>query len=150
MNNKNRSKLFRHAFGVILIAILCQSGVSRAQKLYRCGNTFSQVPCEKGSTLPIISQTPVPSTPVLKGTSLCKLVVPQRLSLKDPYSAVVEVNDSPRAAVIQYAGQPMFSREYLVTVNAKNSYGAYVGAKLYYCYLSENETNVLHISETRL
>ena len=133
----------------ILLIFTSSSSNTSAQTMYRCGNMFSQIPCDKVGAIPIITGTPTQSTPVLKGRLLCKAAVPQRLALKDPYSAVVDVGESSRPAVIEYAGQPMMSREYLVTVNAKNSYGAYVGVKPYSCYLSENETNVLLVSETK-
>ena len=79
------------------------------------------------------------------------IAVPTRLSLKDPYSAVVSVvTDKPRFTTIEYANTPMVAKEYVVSVNAKNSYGAYIGAKPYFCYLNESESNVLAVSESPL
>ena len=137
-------------FGILAMALSQQA---LAQTTYRCGNTFSQVPCEKNATampipMPSKSAPQPPQGP--KGRELCKAAVPRMLTLKDPYSAVVEVAETPRIAAITYANTPMMAKEYLVTVNAKNSYGGYVGAKPYFCYLSQNETNVLGVLENRL
>lgn len=143
------------SFVLRVLLVLFSSSSSHAQPMYRCGTTFSQVPCDKSaSSIPVPSHSKQAATqnqPRLQGRDLCTVAIPSRLSLKDPYSAVISVvNDKPRFTTIEYANTPMVAKEYILSVNAKNSYGAYVGAKPYFCYLNEPESNVLAISESQL
>ena len=142
-----------HVLWVFLL--LLGSSSSQAQPMYRCGSTFSQVPCDKSaSSVPVPSQSKQAAThnqPRVQGRDLCIVAVPARLLLKDPYSAVISVmSDKPRFTTIEYANTPMVAKEYILSVNAKNSYGAYVGAKPYFCYLNEPESNVIAVSESPL
>ena len=123
-----------------------------AQTMYRCGNAFSQVPCDKvTATAPIMVPRTSPAPALPKGRDLCKAAVPRLLPLKDPYSAVIEsISNSGRPIAIRYANEPMMAFQYIVTINAKNSFGAYTGAKPYFCYVNEAQSNVLAVTETPL
>ncbi len=53
------------------------------------------------------------------------------------------------AEAIQYAGKAVAARKYHLTINTKNSRGAYTGERAYACYLSEDERRVLKVDVLR-
>jgi len=65
--------------------------------------------------------------------------------LKDPASAKIEGVGKPEGTTVKVGLQPIAAKKYPVLLNAKNSYGAYAGAKLYYCYLSIDDQRVLQV-----
>lgn len=138
-----------HAMAHILVgsaATVMNADSAMAQQMYRCGNAYSQSPCDKAAEPAKITRdsrsTPQPG---LTGKELCKAVIPRAVPLKDPYSARVETIGEPFPEVIKVAGEPIMAQRYDVAMNAKNSFGAYTGSKLYLCYLSEDKTRLLHI-----
>ena len=133
---------------LFLIILLSALGASptQAQKMYKCANTYSQIPCDKDSEpTKVFKDTRSQIPPGLRGRELCKLTVPQTINLKDPYSARVETIGEPILVTIKYADVPILSKRHDVGLNAKNSYGAYVGIRIYFCFLSEDETRLLRV-----
>lgn len=131
---------------LVLLALAGAASCAAAQTLYRCGSTFSQTPCDKtAEPIKVYPDRRADPPPGLRGAELCKRLVPAAVPLKDPYSAVVEVERKGRSEVIEFKGQPLAARRFDVFINAKNSYGAYTGEKLYRCYLSEDEARLLRV-----
>ena len=117
-----------------------------AQQMYKCGNTYSQTPCDKtAERTKITMDARAAPPPGLIGKELCKTMVPRTVTLKDPYSARIDAVNDQVPEVIKVANEPIMARRFDVALNAKNSYGAYTGAKIYLCYLSEDQTRVLLI-----
>lgn len=128
-----------------LTAAFIQSDVI-AQQVYKCGTIYSQIPCDKTAEMVKITRdSRTPTQTDFNGKELCKIAVPRLASLKDPDSAKVEFVSASESEVIRYAGEPIVARKYSVLMNAKNSYGAYTGAKAYSCYLSEDRTRILSV-----
>jgi nitrogen fixation protein FixH len=46
---------------------------------------------------------------------------------------------------MDYEGKKIMAYQMVIMVNAKNSYGGYVGAKPYICYLAQNDKSVLRV-----
>jgi len=138
-------------FLAALAACLLMPLPTLAQQVYRCGNTFSQVPCAAGAASARVSPAagPADADTLAQGKELCASAGLRLLGLPDPESARIESLVKADAEVIQYAGQPIVARKYRMVVNAKNAYGAYEGARAYACYLSEDEHRVLKMAAAR-
>lgn len=124
-----------HASAWLLCACLLTSSVA-AQSIYKCGNTYSQNPCSDEQTPARIHRDTATTPAGLSGKELCRSVVPHSVSLKDAYSARIDYVSNSSAEAITVYGESIVARRYDVAMNAKNSYGAYTGAKIYRCYLS--------------
>src|SRR6185295_2325834 len=117
-------------------AWLLVSTVAAAQPLYRCGNTYSQTPCAAAASAVRIAAGAVPDAAEgLQGKELCSATVPRLLQLGDPAAVRVESVVKGDAEVIQYAGQPVATRKYLLSINVANAYGAWTGARSFTCHL---------------
>ena len=117
-----------------------------AQTTYKCGNTYSQVPCSNtAEATRIFKDTGAQKTAISKGQELCRLAIPKAVSLKDPYSAKVEEVGKAQGAIVIIGDQPIEAKKYPVFMNAKNSYGAYTGAKLYLCFVTVDESRLLKV-----
>ena len=64
---------------------------------------------------------------------------------KDPESVKVLAHGTMGAEVITYAGTKIVANVIPIRVNAHNSYGGYTGPEWRYCYLSQNDKQVLAI-----
>jgi len=69
-----------------------------------------------------------------------------REQLKDPDSAKFSGMTSPRKEVMVENGNFVYGYSTCVYVNAKNSYGGYVGKQLYWAFLRDNQ--VLRVKNT--
>jgi len=121
-----------------------------AQTLYRCGNTYSQTPCAADAA-PVRARADAvaDSAPGPKGGELCAAAAPKMLRLPDPESVRIESVEKAPAEVIQYADKPTAAHQYIVSINAKNVYGAYEGAQAYVCHVSEDERRILKFAARR-
>jgi hypothetical protein len=130
--------------------LLLMATAALAQPLYRCGNTYSQTPCAPDARPARISSGAAPDQPEgLQGQELCAAEAPRLLGMPDPYSARIESLARGETEVIQYAGQPIAARKVHLTINARNSTGAYAGEQAYLCYLSEDERRILRVQPSR-
>ena len=133
----------------LLSSLWLAAGACPAQTLYKCGSTFSQTPCAstaeevtvpKGRTATTAS-TEVPG----QGLEMCRAAVPRMSGVKDPYSAVIESIGEVRHDTLRIGDESVIVKRYDVLMNAKNSYGAYAGAKLYRCFVSVDEKRLLEV-----
>jgi hypothetical protein len=139
-----------HFASIAFAALAAVLPVCQAQSLYRCGNTYSQVPCAAAASAVRIAPAAAPDpAPGLQGKELCSALVPRLVRLDDPGSVRIESVVKGDAEVIQYAGQAIATRKYILSVNLANAHGAYVGARPYACFLSEDERRILQVSPVR-
>lgn len=134
-------------FGIVLIALLAINTPAMAQ--FKCEikgqTTFQDTPCDnaaKSSKLVDWSgaaSKPAAATP---GIATCQAALATQ-GFFDPSSVQILGTTKAGFDVIFYANVPTTAKKFLLMVNAKNRYGAYVGAKPYTCYTSEDETRVL-------
>jgi hypothetical protein len=123
---------------------------SHAQTLYRCGSTFSQVPCAADAASMQTRADRVADAPAAAhGADLCTAAAPTMLALVDPYSAQIESVQRGPAESIMYGNRPTTAHTYVMMINAKNQYGAYNGTRAYACHLSEDELRVLDVVPKR-
>jgi len=123
--------------------LLAWAGPGAAQTLYRCGSTFSQVPCASDAASARVGSHTPDARP---GREVCTTEGVSRLGLPDPEGVKIVSVQRGAAEVIQYAGKSLVARRYDVALNPRNAYGAYTGVQHYACYLSEDEQRVLQIA----
>jgi hypothetical protein len=135
----------------IALAVLCAcSAPAQSQQLYRCGNTYSQVPCAPGAASARISAGAAPDPVAASaGKDVCANEGVAQMNFPDPESTRIRSVTKVGSEVIQYAGQPIAVRKYRVTLNTKSEVGAYTGDRSYLCYLSEDERRVLKVDSWR-
>ena len=118
-----------------------------AQAVYRCGSTYSHVPCAPDAKAVPLSGAGAPDQPAqsTRGPAACIAQAPRLFRFPDPDSTRVGAVAKRPAEVIQYAGQPIAARQYAIALNTKNRSGAYDGERVYLCFLSEDEARVLKL-----
>lgn len=129
---------------------LLLAGACSAQSMYRCGNTFSQNPCGpdakevaiKGVPQPVV-QTPADPEKAEKIKAACLRWVTEVPFWKDRDS--IKFSKFTVAALTQETlnGVTQTVRPYIVMVNAKNSYGGYIGEVPYVCYADPSDNKIV-------
>jgi hypothetical protein len=130
---------------LIALIALALAPHAQAQQLYRCGNTYSQIPCAQDAPAKrIFSDAADGGTDAAgKGFALCSTHAVQAAEVQDPDTARIRPQGPRRSEVIQYAGQPMQAHRYDLTIDAKGPTGRYAGPVGYSCWLSEDQARVL-------
>jgi hypothetical protein len=115
-----------------------------AATVYKCGNNYSNVPCDNAKTLDVGDAKPINSA---NNAETDECIMHLKVSLFDPDSAKVQYAFRAGGGLIDVAGQKIYAKKYLIGINAKNRYGGYVGTKLFSCYVSEATGHVLQTNE---
>lgn len=138
------------------IAALLFAGTCSAQTMYRCGNTFSQNPCGPDAKEIAISGVPQPSaasrivqTPVdpdkaERMKAECLVWIKERIAWKDRDSLKIGTTEAGLLRYSPLLGVEQVIREYTTPVNAKNSFGAYIGEKLVVCQANADDTRIVN------
>lgn len=140
-----------------LLFIFCVlSSTASAQAVYRCGNTFSGSPCGPDAKVVIAPPAPPPKLempatvpPPVEQIEANKAVceAKTRAAMKDPESARIKSISRAGPSLQRLAGRSFYGISYDMNVNAKNSYGAYTGEKLYNCVFAMDERTFLGSQE---
>lgn len=135
----------------LFVAAICVAGGhTSAQSIYRCGNTFSELPCGPAAkqigTPPkrsarLLPDTPPPAEKIATNLATCERTV--RASLKDPDSAKIDPLGRVGPDYQYLMGERVAGVNYAISVNAKNSYGGYTGFKTYICGFDATESTLL-------
>lgn len=137
----------RHVTGLRLaLALAAAAGLpAGAQSLYKCGNTYSQTPCEPGAQAVRVHRDAAASAPGLRGPALCRQAVQDRLDPRDPQTALlrVEVADKPGFEMLRIGQEPVAARRYEVALTAPAPQGAVTRLQTFQCVLSEDEARLL-------
>src|ERR1043165_7471953 len=89
--------------------LLLWASTGAAQTLYRCGKTYSQVPCASDAASARVSSVTPDARP---GREVCTTEGVSRLGLPDPEGVKVVSVQRGAAEVIQYAGKSIVARRY--------------------------------------
>ncbi len=141
----------------IVFLVFAAAHDAHAQKLYRCGSTFSQTPC--GADAQEIKAAGVPQPipqPALESLAperyaevraMCERGIREQPAWKDPDSVKIRsiVRGARTIAVTFESGRRRAVAPWYVTVNAKNSYGGYAGERLAECYFDPDEKTLLSV-----
>ena len=145
----------RHWFAAAVV-LACVAPHAYAQKLYRCGNTFSQVPCGQDAQEVRAAGVPqpVPTTALAELTperhaevqAMCERGIRMRPAWKDPDSVkITAIRRAKRTEVVTLGGKRREIAPWYAAVNAKNSFGGYTGEKIVDCYFDAKEEALLDV-----
>ncbi|MBL0726450.1 DUF4124 domain-containing protein [Piscinibacter sp. HJYY11] len=136
---------------LILALLAGHAGLASAQQMYKCGNTFSQTPCAPDAVARPVQPSAAPETPAggLAGYELCAAAARKMVRTPEPETARIQPIGERRSEVIQYAGKPIATHRYDLSVDAKTPYGVYSGLQPYACWLSEDQRRVLQFRSLR-
>jgi len=141
---------------LLVFALFFLSTAANAQA-YRCNvggkMVIQDIPC--GGALPRDNTSQAATTnyaandggPIEAGKSLCREQGPQRIAWKDPESIRVGSVYGGKMTVVDLGGVKTGGRQFFVEVNAKNSYGGYVGNKSLICYTSQDGNRIIKIDD---
>jgi hypothetical protein len=137
-------------FSALLLSLCAATLPVQAQTMYRCGNTYSQTPCSADAKAAKVSPGEAPDKAArLQGYELCAAAAPGKAATPEPESARVQPLGQRVSEVIQYAGQPLSTHRYDLTVDAKSQYGVYTGPVAYSCWVSEDQARILQFGRRR-
>lgn len=137
----------RNLFVGALIIFALQS--AHAEKLYRCGNTFSQVPCGpnekevRARSDVLADSAPGGADRAEAMKAACVDWIRNVPAWKDRESVKISGLRRGRFLVHSIDGEPTMVVTYLALVNGKNSYGGYTGEKSFVCYANQQETKII-------
>lgn len=136
---------------LILALVAGHAGLASAQQMYKCGNTFSQTPCAPDAVARPVQSAAAPETPAggLSGYELCAAAARKMVQTPEPETARIQPIGERRSEVIQYAGKPIATHRYDLSIDAKTPYGVYSGLQPYACWLSEDQRRVLQFRSSR-
>jgi hypothetical protein len=137
----------------LLAVALILTSQAHAQALYKCtdattgATTYSQTQCPEARVDVIEVQSTAP-TPLASNQDLAQRCTQSTLvEFKDPDSVQILAVGRLTAEVIDYANTRLIANVLPIQINARNSYGGYVGATWYKCYISQNDKKVLAMSK---
>jgi hypothetical protein len=134
----------KFSLGLFILCIATVSGLATAQQLYKCGNTYSQIPCAADAAPKKVFSSSAPAKAAgSTGYELCAAHAVKTVLSPEPETARTAAVGQRKAEVIQYAGQSIVSQRFDLTVDAKTQYGVYSGPIAYACWLSEDQARVL-------
>jgi len=132
-------------FFSLLLIFSCSA---QAGTLYRCGNTFSQIPCGDNAQAVQVagSDSAKNSVPAELARHVCINDLKKWVPFPDPESVKVESISRGTPEIIEYAGAKLMARRYDLKVNARNGYGGYTGAQNFSCFASEDNQRILKVN----
>lgn len=129
---------------IFAVGLISLTHHASAQQLYRCGNTYSQIPCAADAASKSVYSGAAPvQAPGLSGYELCAAHAVKYVASPEPESARTMPMGQRRTEVIKYAGQSVAAHRFDLTVDAKTTYGVYSGPMAYSCWLSEDQARML-------
>ncbi len=132
---------------LVLAALALHSLPAAAQKLYRCGNSFSQTPCAADAiSKPLPNDTVKGGGDTKQGHNACVEMMRKSLNLPDSHTVTIESAKRGKTETIQYAEQTLVARTYIVSAAIRNAMGNKTGEQTTMCYLSEDEQRVLKVA----
>lgn len=142
---------------LLFISLLALYSTPSLAQAYKCavGNkmVFSDSPCsgdarkshEAGAAQTASSQTGGPKE---TGAKSCRVSAQQSIAWNDAESIRIGEISGGEMEVLDFADSKIGARRYYVHVNAKNSYGAYSGAKPVTCFTSQDGVRILKMDST--
>jgi hypothetical protein len=141
------------AWAPIVLALAGASSVpasvhAQQPKLHRCGNTFSQTPCEYGAApITVKPSTSAPTAERSKaGLQLCSNDIATRVGATDARPAQVRAAGERKAEVITFAGTPTVAYRYDFGVSIRQPGALLEGMSSWTCWVSEDQARVLRMS----
>lgn len=147
----------------LIFALFLASTATALAEPYRCNVNgkvvYQETPCyltarpadNAPPTAAAAPETAAQSAgPIETGKQLCRTQAPSHVAWKDPESVRVGSVFGGKMTVIDLGSVKTGGREFFVEVNAKNSYGGYVGQKTLICYTSQDGTRIIKVNDILL
>lgn len=131
--------------GLLFLCVLpaATQPVEAADKVYRCGDTFSQVPCA-----PDAKELNVRADGSKAPTSgICGERLRGELGVTDADSLRITASSDGKLAPFEYTGKKILARHYQLSVASRQPSGAYQPAGRYACITSEDGFRVLSLQQ---
>lgn len=142
-----RRALARYAIGCLA---LVASIDATAQSIYRCGSTYSNRPCADAKVV----DAPASAASASGGNAgddmqdhVCVRDIKSALAWFDPDSVKVTAVTGPGWESVKIGNQSIAAKRYVLTVNAKNSYGGYTGGREFVCNVSPATGKILEFRQ---
>lgn len=138
----SRSARTALAAGLALAAVTA----GHAQALYKCGNTYTQTPCEYQGRPARINADAQPTAPAAPhGRELCRAAVTSAVPPIEPQRSAIDRVGAPVPDLLRIGDQVIEARRIDVFINAGTPQGAAAGLTPYRCYLSTDEKRLLRL-----
>ena len=127
---------------VVTVLLLAGPAPAAHADIFRCGNTYGTTPCQGGRNLGLSSD---PATAANATSAVCVQALPLFARFPDPASVqITRLDDTPKAALIDYAGTRLIVHRFLMDVSFRDRNGAF-DTRTYACDVSEASGKVLKI-----
>lgn len=129
---------------LLLPLFLVISFAASAGTLYRCGNTFSQIPCGNNAQAVQVQGGEVGKSAVSpeQAKHVCVNDLRKWVPFPDPDNLKIESMSRGTPEIIEYAGTKLMARRYELRVNLANA----APGRNYSCFVSEDNQRILKIS----
>lgn len=148
----------------LIFALFLASTATAFAEPYRCNVNgkvvYQETPCylaaRPADSAPPAAPTAAPESaaqsagPIEAGKQLCRSQAPSHVAWKDPESVRVGSVFGGKMTVVDLGPVKTGGREFFVEVNAKNSYGGYVGQKTLICYTSQDGNRIIKVNDILL
>ena len=141
---------------LIFAAFAAPTTIAHAQKMYRCGTTFSQTPC---ATDAVEKRLPGAGSGAGTGAAqddaanpqhdVCAAAAIRATGTLEPETARVRPRGKRSMETMEYAGQTLPVVRVDVDVSAKNEHGMFALNGSVTCWLSEDRQRILKMSPAR-
>lgn len=143
----------------LIFALFLAATATASAEPYRCNVNgqvvYQETPCyltaRPADRAPpaAASAAPEPATqsagPIEAGKQLCRSQASSHVAWKDPESVRIGSVYGGQMTVIDLGSVKTSGRQFFVDINAKNSYGGYVGQKPLVCYTSQDGTRIVKV-----
>ena len=139
------------AFGLATALFLGLAGPVCAQKVFKCGNTYSHIPCASDAAVKPVYGGQAPDKPAgLTGYELCAAEAPGYVNSPEPGSTRIRALGPSTAEAIRYAGSSIVAHRHDLGVELKLQQGSgYSGSVTYSCWVSEDQRRILQFTARR-
>lgn len=129
---------------LLLPPFLIFSLSAQAGTLYRCGNTFSQIPCgDNAQTVQVQGgEAGKNAVPAELAKHVCVSDLRKWVPFPDPDNLKIESMSRGTPEIIEYAGTKLMARRYELRVNLPNA----APGRNYSCFVSEDNQRILKVS----
>ncbi len=129
---------------ILLLPLLLLSSLSvQAGALYRCGNTFSQIPCGDNAQTVRMQGGDGGKSAIPPGLAkhVCVSDLGKWVPFPDPDNLKIESMSRGTPEIIEYAGTKLMARRYELRVDIRNA----GPGRSYSCFASEDNQRILKV-----
>ena len=127
-----------------LVCALCAPVGSGA--VYRCGNTFSNVPCaEDAKPMKGLAAGGGQAATGMDVSAVCFNAIKNKVAAKDPDALKLASASTAKPDIVEFQGKRLMGYTSTLEVSERQANGAYADPKPYFCATSDDRQRVLQI-----